>query len=276
MRDVKILPAGALGHDFVPAEYLPEGQDENYLRNEQIGKGADAWRQLRSDEIEALVKNGVTCSDWDTVYVSDPFTSHLVKNCEFSGLIRIGRLEDVVLEHHDLRVPAGITNSLIIACDLGDNVAVHNVRYLSHYIVGDSAMLLSIDEMNTTSHAKFGNGIVKDGEPEEARIWLDLMNEAGGRQVMPFDGMTAADAYLWAKYRDDIQLQERLKQITQDQFDSRRGFFGVVGDASVVKNSRIIKDVRIGPSCYIKGANKLKNLTINSSVEEPTCQAAER
>ena len=64
---MKILPASALGHEFVPTEFLPEGQDENYLRNEQINKGADAWRHLRSDEIEALVKNGVTCSDWDVL-----------------------------------------------------------------------------------------------------------------------------------------------------------------------------------------------------------------
>ena len=270
MREVKIHPAGTLGHEFVPAEFLPEGQDENYLRNMQRNKPGDAWRHLRSDEIEALVKNGVTCSNWDTVLVSDPFTPHLVKNSEFSGLVRIGRLEDVVLEHHDLKTPAGITNSLIIACDIGDNVAIHNVRYLSHYIIGDNVILLSIDEMNTTSHAKFGNGVVKDGESEEMRVWLDLMNEAGGRAVMPFDGMITADAYIWAKYRDDVVLQERLKQITQDQFDSRCGLFGVVGDAAVVKNSRILKDVKIGPRCYIKGANKLKNLTINSSDDEPT------
>ncbi len=38
----------------------------------------------------------------------------------------------------------------------------------------------------------------------------------------------------------------------------------------MIKNSRIIKDVKIGPHCYIKGANKLKNLTINSSDDEPT------
>ncbi len=270
MREVKILPASALGFEFVPAEFLPEGQDEDYLRNMQIANRAATWRHLRSDEIEDLVNNRVRCNNWDTVYVSDPFTPHLVKNSEFSGLVRIGRLEDVVLEHHELRTPAGITNSLIIACDIGDNVAIHNVRYLSHFVIGTNAMLLNIDEMNTTNHAKFGNGIIKDGESEEVRIWLDLMNEAGGRAVVPFDGMIAADAYIWAKYRSDDVLQERLKQITQDQFDSRRGFFGVVGDGAVVKNSRIIKDVKIGPACYIKGANKLKNLTINSSDDEPT------
>lgn len=270
MSEIKVLPARALGQEFVPGEFLPEGQDEHYLRNIQVGNSAFAWRHLSPDEIETLVKNGVTCDDWDTIFVSDPFTPSLIKNTVFSGLVRLGRLESVVLEHHELKTPVGITNSLVIACDIGDNVAIHNVRYLSHYIIGDNTILLNIDEMNTTNHAKFGNGIVKDGESEEVRIWLDLMNEAGGRSVIPFDGMIAADAYLWAKYRDDHVLQARLKQITQDQFDSRRGFYGVVGDGAVVKNSQILKDVKIGPGCYIKGANKLKNLTINSSHEEPT------
>jgi hypothetical protein len=240
------------------------------LRNTQVGKSADDWRQLEPLEIETLVKNGVTCDDWNTILVSDPFTPSLITNTAFSGLVRIGRLENVVLEHHDLKAPVGITNSLVIACDIGDNVAIHNVRYLSHFILGDNTILLNIDEMNTTNYAKFGNGIVKDGESEEVRIWLDLMNEAGGRSVLPFDGMIAADAYLWAKYRDDDALQARLTEITQDQFDSRRGFYGVIGDGAVIKNSRILKDVKVGSGCYIKGANKLKNLTINSSHAEPT------
>ena len=63
---------------------------------------------------------------------------------------------------------------------------------------------------------------------------------------------------------------QRLGEMTQKQFDARRGFFGQVGKATVIKNSRILKDVKIGSRCYIKGANKLKNLTINSSDEEPT------
>jgi hypothetical protein len=164
----------------------------------------------------------------------------------------------------ELKTPAGITNSRIIACDIGDNVAIHNVRYLSRYIIENHAILLNIDEMHTTNHAKFGNGIVKDGEPESVRIWMEVMNEAGGRAVLPFDGMIAADAYLWAKYRDDAALLQRLQQITEAQFDSRRGAFGVVGAHAVIKNSQILKDVKIGSACYIKGANKLKNLTINS------------
>ena len=253
MREVKVLPADALGHRFVPEQYLPEGKDEDYLRNEQSPKPEGYWRHLRSEEIEVLVKNGVTCDDWDSIFVADPFTPYLIKNCEFSGMVRLGRLENVILEHHELRMPVGITNSLIISCDIGDNAAIHHVRYLSHYIIGDNVMLLNIDEMNTTNHAKFGNGIIKDGEPEEVRVWIDLMNETGSRAVMPFDGMIPADAYIWAKYREDAELQKRLGEITQGRFDSRRGYYGTVGDACVIKNSRIVKDVKIGPRCYIKG-----------------------
>jgi Domain of unknown function (DUF4954)/Domain of unknown function (DUF6819) len=124
--------------------------------------------------------------------------------------------------------------------------------------------------MHTSDHAKFGNGIVKEGEEEDVRVWLDLINEAGGRSVMPFDGMLPADAYLWARYRDDPELLRRLGEMTQNTFDARRGFYGMVGDACVIKNCRIIKDVMVGPCAYIKGANKLKNLTINSSAEEPS------
>ena len=224
----------------------------------------------RTEVLKQLVKNNVTCHDWDSFLVADPFDPHLIRDCEFWGLVRIGRLESVILEHHELRIPAGIVGSLVISCDLGDNVAVRNVRYLAHTLVGNHVMLLNVDEINTTNHAKFGNGIAKDGEPESARTGIDLMNEAGGRRVMPFDGMIAADAYLWARYRDDRQLMERLGEITQGQLDSRRGLYGTIGDCTVIKNSRILKDVRIGPHCYIKGANKLKNLTIRSSAEEPT------
>jgi hypothetical protein len=102
------------------------------------------------------------------------------------------------------------------------------------------------------------------------RVWLYLMNETGSRAVLPFDGMIPADAYLWAKYRDDDKLQKALAQYTQKRFDDRRGFYGTVDSETVIKNSRILKDVKVGSCCYIKGANKLKNLTIHSSNEERT------
>ncbi len=270
MSEMKVVSVERFGRDFIPPRYLPAGCDEYYLRNQQVGKPSDYWRSLRADEIETLVKNNNTCDRWDDLLVADPFNPRLIKNSEFYGLVRIGRIERVVLEHHDLQMPVGISDSVIIACDIGDNCVLNNVRYLAHYILGDNVMLLNVEEMHATNHAKFGNGIVKEGEDEKIRVWLDLINEMSGRAVMPFDGMTTADAYLWSKYRQDTELQARLRQITQDQFDPRRGFYGTVGDACVIKNCGIIKDVKVGACCYIKGANKIKNVTINSSAEEPS------
>lgn len=269
MGNVKILSPGCFGKNFISGKYLPEGKDEYCHRNNQISP-KKKWRHLLSDEVERLVKNNNTSGNWNDIFVTDKFDPDQIRNSKFFGMIRIGRVQNVILKHHDLKVPVGIYNSVIVACDIGDDVAIRNVRYLSHYIIGNRCILANIDEMHTTNYAKFGNGIVKEGEPEDVRVWLDLMNETGCRKVIPFDGMIPADAYLWAKYRDDTALQENLKNITQNSFDSRRGFYGTIGDDCVIKNSRIIKDVKVGSCCYIKGANKLKNLTINSSEAEPT------
>lgn len=270
MDQVTIVFPDNMGKNFIPKEYLPKGKDEYYLRNSQTSKPKSGWRHLRSDEVERLVKNDNTSDSWENILVTDEFDTDQIKNSRFFGMVRIGRLRNIFLQHHDLKVPTGISNSLVISCDIGDDVAIHEVHYLSNYIIGERTILFNIQEMNTTNHAKFGNGIVKEGEPENVRTWLDLMNETGARRILPFDGIITADAYLWAKYRDDKALQKKLIEITQNTIDNRRGYYGTVGDQCVIKNSLILKDVKIGSKCYIKGANKLKNLTINSSVEEPT------
>jgi hypothetical protein len=270
MDEVSIVVPENMGRNFIPANYLPAGENEYYLRNTQTLPPASGWRQLRSDEVERLVKNNNTADNWDELLVTDEFDANQIKNSCFFGLVRIGRLRNIVLQHHDLKVPAGITNSLVISCDIGDDVAIHDVHYLAYYIIGNRNILFNIHEMDTTDHAKFGNGIIKEGETEQVRTWLDLMNETGCRHVLPFDGMLTADAYLWSKYRDDTALQQALVRITQNTEDHRRGYYGTTGSQCVIKNSLILKDVRIGSNCYIKGANKLKNLTIHSSPDENT------
>ncbi len=270
MDQVRIVPAENISKNFIPAEYLPKGKDEYYQRNKQTKPPKSGWRNLDSEEVERLVKNNNTADDWDNILVTKEFDTNQIKNTNFYGLVRIGCVRNVIIQHHDLRVPAGITNSLIISCDIGDDVAIHEAHYLAHYIIGNRCILFNIDEMHVTDHAKFGNGIVKEGEPESVRTWLDIMNETGCRKILPFENMITADAYLWAKYRDDTGLQGKLKTMTQSCIDNRRGIYGTVGNNCVIKNSRILKDVKIGPYCYIKGANKLKNLTIHSSEAEPS------
>ena len=270
MDKVTILPYDRIYQNFIDPKYLHDGHDEYYYRDQQVKKPEGGWRHLRSDEIERLVLNNNSASNWDDIWVTDQFDTAMVRNNHFFGMVRIGRVTRHVLQYHDLRVPVGITDSSIISCDIGDDVAVHDVHYMANCIIGDRCILFNIQEISTTDHSKFGNGTIKEGEPEDVRVWLEVMNEIGSRKIMPFDGMTTADAYLWAKYTDDTKLQERLKEITQASVDIHRGYYGTIGEGCVIKNCWILKDAKVGPHCYIKGASKLKNVTINSSEEEPS------
>ncbi len=270
MSQLKVIQPSDRAGRFVPEDYRTDGRDEFAIRDQQASKPDDHWRPLKPGEIDALMQNENVCEDWSQIHVAEGFDPHFVRGCQFFGRVRIGQITGVSLVKNELVTPAGLYNSYIDSCDIGDDATVRNVRYLSHYIIGAHCLLLNVDEMLTTNHAKFGNGIVKEGEDEDVRVWLDLVNETGGRAVLPFDGMLAADAYLWVRYRQDSALLERFKEITQNQFDPRRGYFGQVGPRSVIKHTRIIKDVKIGSDAYIKGANKLKNLTIHSSADEPT------
>ncbi|MFT3680012.1 MAG: DUF4954 family protein [Ferruginibacter sp.] len=273
MNIIKKHPVQELGYNFVEAKYIPEGKDEYYLRFEQKPNGKE-YRNLTSAEIEILVQNRNTSDDWNKIHVTNFFKAELVKNCKFHGLVRIGKLEPYYLEFHNLRMPVGLYNSTIISCDFGDNVSIDHVNYLSHYIIGNEVMIANVNEMATTDKTKFGNGIIFEGEDEKVRVWLELNNENGGRAVMPFDGMLPGDAYLWSKYRADTGLMKKFKEFTENKFNRKRGSYGKIGDRTVIKNCKIIKDVLIGTDAYLKGANKLKNLTIKSD-EKRTSQIGE-
>jgi hypothetical protein len=266
MNELSKKPLTSIGYHFVNEKYLPEGKDEYYLRNLQNRSGI-SYRTLTAYEIEVLVRNNNTSDNWNRIHVSDAFNPELVKNCKFYGLVRIGKLEPVSLSYHNVCLPVGLYNSTIISCDFGDNVVVSNVNYMSHYITGNEVMISNVHELHITDHSKFGNGILKEDEDESIRVWVEVRNENAGRKILPFNGMLPGDAHLWAKYRDDEELMQKFKELTEKKFDKQRGYYGKIGDRSVIKNTSIIKDVWVGSDAYIKGANKLKNLTINSSPE---------
>ncbi|MBL0270285.1 MAG: DUF4954 family protein [Chitinophagaceae bacterium] len=264
MNIIRKEPLNSLGYGFIEKQYIPKGKDEYYLRNRQ-NRNDTIYRALSRTAIRILEKNGNSSDNWNMVMVAEAFDPSLVKNCKFYGLVRIGKLEPYFHEFNNLRLPVGLYNSTIISSDIGDNAVIDNVGFMSHYITGNDVMLVNINELATTDHAKFGNGVLKQGEQENIRIWLEICNENAGRSILPYNGMQVADAYLWSKHRDDEKLLQRFREFTDAKYDTRRGYYGKIGDRTVIKNCRIIKDTWIGTDAYLKGANKIKNITINSS-----------
>ena len=266
---IEIIDNKSLGYDFIENEYLKPNEDEYRFRNLQNNSNLK-YRNLSKQEIAILESRLNTCDNWNDVLVTEEFDPFLISSCSFYGLVRIGNLKKALLKFNDLILEQGITNSRIISCDIGSYCAIHDVKYLSHYIVEPYSILHRIGEMQTTNHSKFGVGILKEGEDPKVRISVDIRNENTGRCVYPFVDMRVADAYLWSNNKENTDLCTKLDKFTYDTISTERGFYGIVGTQSVIKQCLIIKDVNFGPASYVKGANKLKNLTISSTEEEPT------
>lgn len=264
----RILNNENLGYNFIVDEEIPSGCDEYYLRDAHSKN--KSYRNLTESEITILRERGNQSNNWADVWVSDIFDVTLISRCSFYGKVRIGALEQGTLEHNDMRLRIGLYDSTIISCDIGDYNVINNVHYMSHYIIKDNTVLYNIGELHTSKIAKFGNGIVKENEKESVRISLEIRNENGGRDVLPFNGMLTSDAWIWSKFRDDDTLLHCLKEMTDTRQMKKKGYYGIIGEGCVIKNCQIVKDVNVGDAAYIKGGNKLKNLTINSSYEAPT------
>ncbi|MBQ3686547.1 MAG: DUF4954 family protein, partial [Treponema sp.] len=105
---------------------------------------------------------------------------------------------------------------------------------------------------------------------EENPIWIGVGNENGNRGILAFTDMISADAYLWSRFREDTLLMDRFVELTEAGNDRQNNTFGIVDDDVVIKNCTLLKDAKIGSFAYIKGAFKLKNITVLSSEQEPS------
>ncbi len=232
-------------------------------------------RHLTENEIQILKDNHNFNEDskWQNIYVDveeGSFNPSLIAFSFFSGIVVLGKIVKTVICYNDLSLGCGIRNSKINDCVIGDYCVIDNVSYLDNYRIGDRVILFNIKEMCCTKHSKFGNGILKKGEPEEHRIWIGVANENEGRKVLPFESMIPADAYIWSHYRDDPELLNRFLELTENGNTRELNTYGIIENDVVIKNASIVKDAKVCAAAYIKGAFKLKNITVLSSEEEPS------
>ena len=232
-------------------------------------------RHLTAEEIEVLEKNlnHNTDKTWSNVFVpveQEKFDVSLIYFTFFSGFVIIGEMKKQQLQYNDLILEVGIRNSRISNVVIGDNCVIRNIAYLDNYRIGNRNILFNIQELCCTNHSKFGSGFLKKGEPEEHRCWIGVANENDGRRILAFEKMIPSDAYLWSHYRDDDELLQRFFEMTENEDTQKDNTYGIIGNDCVIKNCSIIKDTKVCDAAYIKGAYKLKNMTVLSSEEEPS------
>lgn len=225
----------------------------------------ERYRNLAQDEIKELIQNNNYAHNWDNIYVTNAFKSILISNCQFYGVIYIDDMQDAILKSANVELPVGLNGCMINSAMIGKNVAMKNVHYVKNYVIGDNSLLLNINQLSCSENAVFGNGYIYNKADD--RSWLEISNENGGRKILPFAGIIAADAFLWSRFRERHALDTALIKFTDNLLNANH-IYGEIGENCCIKNTSEISDGKIGSFCRIDGANKLSNITVFSNENE--------
>ena len=183
------------------------------------------YRKLTADERGRLQAQGCTAEDWDSIEVTTDFTPDTVRGCGFRGTVRIGT-----------------------------GVRLRNVGRLSGCDIGAGATVEDTSAVEATGRSSFGSGI-----PAAA------VNEAGGREIPLFTGLTSQLAYIIAMYRHRPATVERLLGMAEREFTlPAAASLCTVGPGARISSCGILRNVAIGPDAVVEGASFLSNGTVAS------------
>lgn len=217
------------------------------------------FRRLTSEEIEVLKSQMCSASDWDTIEVAEGFSPENVRYARFSGNIRLGTFRKEFQLAGGMVKHSGIYYATLHNVTVGDDCCIENVKnYIANYHIGSGTFIENVDIILTDGISTFGNG-----------VQVSVLNETGGCEVMIYDRLSAQLAYLMAFYRHRPSLLSRLHAMIEQYSRSVESSFGTIGRNVIIADAGYIKNVRVGDSCKIEGASRLKNGSINSNPEAP-------
>ena len=223
-------------------------------------KEANTYQALTSEQIEKLEAQGCSAQDWAQVLVADGFEPARLRNAHFLGQVQIGNFAGDVKDPGGIEKPCGIYNATIVNCTIGDNSRIANIGvHIANYDIDENVCIENVATIQTDANAVFGNGIE-----------VDVLNEAGGREVVLFDELSVQFAYLMCLHRYRPKMIKKLRVIADKYVQSVRSDRGKVGFGAHICSTKEIIDVNIGPFAMVNGASSLKNGTVLSSVEAPT------
>jgi hypothetical protein len=218
------------------------------------------YRALSDAEIDALQRSGCRCSDWSRVRVAADFSPAAVRDVEFSGDIRLGSFRHAVRLPGGWEHPSGIYRAALHHCRVGNDVLIRNVgRHIAHYDIGERAVIDHVALLAVEGETAFGNG-----------TRIQLLCEAGGREVPIFDRLHAAWAYVLAAYRHRSDVRQRVERWIADHAAQRRSTRGYVGPGATLCDCGTLVNLWIGPAAHLIGARRLVDGTVHSAAEAPT------
>ena len=222
-------------------------------------KDNQKYRPLSASEIEILKQQGVSAADWDQIFVSQVFIPQNIRNVQFSGSIKIGNNSGTIEFDGGIIRNCGLYNSTIHNCTIGDQVYISQIsNYIANYDIHDHVIVENIELCYIDEESTFGNGIK-----------VSTLDETGGRGVMIYDKLSAHLAYFLAWYKHRHCLIEELESKITDYANSVKSNRGTIGEYSIIRNCRLIKNVKFGSYSQVKGCTRLENGSVNSNEFAP-------
>jgi len=208
------------------------------------------FSNLNDGHIKQLEAQGCSAENWKKVFLKDTSNSYLkrLKNVEFIGNVKIG----------DFKENLGIKNTTIHNCEIGNNVHITRVNYLSNYIIGNNVRIENVNTISVNEKSSFGNGTL-----------VNVINESGKRKIPIYDLLSSHIAYILAIYRHRTKAINNINKMVDSYIKSISSNIGRIGNNAKIENCNQILEVNIGEGCTISGASKLKNGSINSTHISP-------
>ena len=219
----------------------------------------ERFRRLTPNEIESLKGQMCSAADWSTIEVAQDFSPEHVRYARFSGNIRLGSFRKEFSLAGGMCKHSGIYYATLHNVTVGDDCCIENVKnYIANYTIGSGTFIENVDIILADGVSTFGNGVE-----------VSVLNETGGCEVMIYDRLSAQLAYIMAFYRHRPSLLSKLRRMIDRYMDSVKSSVGTIGKDVVIADAGYIKNVRVGDSCKIEGAARLKNGSINSNSQAP-------
>ena len=218
-----------------------------------------ALRKLEQKEIEVLQQNGCTAENWASIHVAPDIDISRIRQAHFFGQVSLGSNSGFVTID-GLSRPCGFSHAAIADCQIGDDVFISNIgSSISNYVIEDGVVIEDVFLLLAEPDAHYGAG-----------VQVSALNEAGGREVILFEDLTAQIAYLQALFKHNALFQERLQSLIDERIQTGRLQKGKIAKRARLRHCGIVKNVLVGANAELDGVVELSNGTISSCPEHPT------
>ncbi len=216
------------------------------------------YRRLSPEEIQMAIHQRCSAEDWARIKVDPAFDVTRLYEVHFQGDVSIGRNAGFVADGNCKKV-CGLFSVTLSQCVLSDDVRIAGVGGRIHnYQIGRQTVIENIHTLEADDNPRCGNGIE-----------IGVLNEAGGREVTLFAGLTAQIAFIQAMHKQDPDFQTSLRQLIQKKCQRVITPQAIVADHVTISNAGVLRNINIGAFAVLAGVSELHDGTILSCQEDP-------